>query len=329
MTRFAVLSTALALVAFSLGQTKADGDFRLALPNHQGQLRWSAEGFKIIQSSAKPGGREIGIRGRSESGRLTFLAFLFLVPEQTSLTSSKCRDSALEPEKRDNPTLKIVETSEIAQSGTLPVSVVTYTVQAASGKPVYMVRGFVATGDICGDIEFYGNTPISPEDGNLKKILATYQLDGSYVPKFDDVLLYAQILYQAHMYKAAAPVFEMALSKVGDNSAASAKTMKRAVTDQTGMSYGMSGNIPKARAIFERAAAEDPDYPMYYYNLACADAEEKNLTGARINLQKAFARKVNMIAGERMPDPTTDDSFLPYRSNKEFWTFLEALNAKQ
>jgi hypothetical protein len=60
-----------------------------------------------------------------------------------------------------------------------------------------------------------------------------------------------------------------------------------------------------------------------------AHAEEKNLTGARINLQKAFARKVNMIAGERMPDPTTDDSFLPYRSNKEFWTFLEALNAKQ
>jgi hypothetical protein len=144
MTRFAVLSTALALVAFSLAQTKADGDFRLALPNHQGQLRWSAAGFKIIQSSAKPGGREIGIRGKSESGRLTFLAFLFLVPEQTSLTSSKCRDSALEPEKRDNPTLKIVETSEIAQSGTLPVSVVTYTVtgrQRQAGLHGTRVRG--------------------------------------------------------------------------------------------------------------------------------------------------------------------------------------------
>jgi hypothetical protein len=206
---------------------------------------------------------------------------------------------------------------------------VTYTARDTSGNTVYMVRGFVATGGICGDIEFYGNTPISPEDGNLKKILATYQLEGSYVPKFDDVLLYAQILYQARMYKAAAPMFEMALSKVDGKPAASAKTMKRVVTDQAGMSYGMSGDIPKARAIFERAAREDPDYPMYYYNLACADAEEKNLTGARINLQKAFDRKVNMIAGESMPDPTTDDSFLPYRSNKEFWTFLEGLDAKR
>jgi hypothetical protein len=37
----------------------------------------------------------------------------------------------------------------------------------------------------------------------------------------------------------------------------------------------MSGDIPKARAIFEVASAKDPDYPRYYYNLACADAEEK------------------------------------------------------
>jgi len=328
MIRFGMFVTILALAGFSVPRTSADSDFKLVLPDHRRQLRWSSEGFEVIQSSAKPNGREIGIRGRDETSRLTFLGFLFLVPDQPPLTSAKCRDGALELEKKGNPTLKIVGTSENARSGSLPVSVVTYTAQDGSGKTLYAVRAFVATGDICGDLEFYSNAAIGPEDADVKKILATYRLDENYIPKFDDVLLYAQMLYNGRMYGAAAPVFEMALAKVDENPGPRVKTMRRVVTDQAGMSYGMSGDTAKARAIFEKAAAEDPDYPMYYYNLACADAQEKNLAGARSNLEKAFDRKANVIPGESMPDPMTDDSFLPYRENKEFWTFLQTLHSK-
>lgn len=327
MTRFALFA-ALALMAFAVAQDRIGSDFRLALPDHPGQLRWSAEGFKIIQSSAKANRREIGIRGRDETGRLTFLGFLFLVPEEAPLTSAKCRENALGPEEKGNPTLKIAATSENIQPGALPISIVTYTTKDTRGKTQYMVRGFVATGDMCGDLEFYSNAPVSPEDEGVKRILATYQLDENYIPRFNDVLLYAQILYKMHMYKAAAPIFEMALAKVDESLNANAKTMRRVATDQAGMSYGMSGELTKARAIFEKASAEDPDYPMYYYNLACADAEEKNLAGARNNLQKAFDRKANVIPGENMPDPSTDDSFVPYRDNKEFWAFVEGLHAK-
>ncbi len=147
------------------------------------------------------------------------------------------------------------------------------------------------------------------------------------LPQFKDLFLYAQTLYQHRMYAPAAPVYEKALAKLNDDPG-STKTMKRVITDQAGMSYGMSGNIAKARAIFEKAIAADPDYPLYYYNLACADAEEKNLAGAKKHLQEAFDRKANAIPGEHMPDPTQDDSFLPYRNNKEFWTFVEGLSGK-
>ena len=130
------------------------------------------------------------------------------------------------------------------------------------------------------------------------------------------------------MYGPAAPVYEKALVKLNEDSS-STKTMKRVITDQAGMSYGMSGNISKARAIFEKAIAADPDYPLFYYNLACADAEEKNLAGAKKHLQEAFDRKANVVPGENMPDPSQDDSFLPYRSNKEFWAFVEGLGGKR
>src|SRR5437899_12641439 len=96
MRRFGLGFVILTLATFSAyAQPTAAAEFKLALPDHKGQLRWSADGFKIIETSAKPNGREIGIRGQDGSGRLTFLSFLFLVPEQAPLTSAKCREGAL------------------------------------------------------------------------------------------------------------------------------------------------------------------------------------------------------------------------------------------
>jgi hypothetical protein len=86
---------AIAIGLSAVAQTTNDANFKLALPEHKGQLSWSADGFKIIEASAKPNGRELGIRGKDESGRLTFLGFLFLFPEQAPLTSASCRDGVM------------------------------------------------------------------------------------------------------------------------------------------------------------------------------------------------------------------------------------------
>ena len=327
-----MLKSSLVLVAFSLWLgvapcSASDSTFKLAFPNHAGQLSWSAEGYKIIQSSAKPNGSEIGIRGRNAVGT-TFLGFLSLVPEQAPLTSSKCRDGAMDSEKKSSPSLKIQGTSEIKTAGALPVSLVRYTASKGDGKTMYIVRGFVATADICGDLEFYSDSPISVDDGALKRVFAGYRLDEKYTPTFGDVFLYAQILYREQQFKAAGPMFERALTLLGGNSAKDKVTMTRVLTDQAGMAYGISGDIPKARSIFENAIAKDRDYPLYYYNLACADAEQNNLAAAQKHLREAFDRKANVLHGETMPDPMTDDSFLPYRQNKDFWRFLESLQQK-
>ena len=169
----------------------------------------------------------------------------------------------------------------------------------------------------------WGSGSLTAENGELKRVFASYKLDEKYTPTFRDALLYAQILYKAQMYKAAAPVFERALSLLPESHEIDQTTMKRVLTDQAGMAYGMSGDIHKARSIFEKAIAEDPGYPLYYYNLACADAD---LVGAQKHLRESFDRKANVIRGEKMPDPTTNDSFDPYRDNKEFWAFVESLH---
>src|ERR1044071_3538029 len=151
----------LTLFSSILSYSQAPGapDFKLAFAEHSGQLRWRAQGFKTVQISAKPNGKEIGVRAQDATGNVTFLGFLFLVSDQAPLTAAKCRDGAMEIEKKSNPKLKVIESPEIPGPADPPVLVITYTSKLKDGTTLYIVRGFVATGDTCGDLEFYSNKP--------------------------------------------------------------------------------------------------------------------------------------------------------------------------
>ncbi|HTC88098.1 MAG TPA: hypothetical protein VK686_07350 [Bryobacteraceae bacterium] len=187
------------------------------------------------------------------------------MPEGAPLTSEKCRDGVLDPEKKGDPSLTILKTSEISRSPGLPLSLATYTTKSRDGSLGYLVRGFVATSDICGDLEFYSKKPISADDADLMKILSSYQLDPAYSPKFADVAFYAQVLYQTKMYQAAGPAFEKALALLPEDGSPfpSARIARRVMTDQAGMAYGISGDLRKARTVLEAGVASDPDYPIY------------------------------------------------------------------
>jgi tetratricopeptide (TPR) repeat protein len=310
------------------GQTAGenhDADFKIALPTHPGQLQWHADGFLITQMSVEPKAQEIGIRGQDQTGHLFFVGFLSLTAGPEPLTGAQCRDSAIESEKRSDATFKAGATSQLARPDGPPVELVNYQEVDEHGKAAYSERGFIADGDLCGDLEIYSNAPIADSPA-IKKIWQTFTLNPNYDPQFDDIFQYAQVLFQSQKYAASGPLFEQALTKVKDDGSSDSKTWRRVATDQAGMSYGVGGDIPRGRAIFEAAIVKDPDYPMYYYNLACADAGENKLDDARGHLQQAFARKANVIPGETVPDPTKDESFQPYKDNADFWAFLESLH---
>lgn len=77
--------------------------------------------------------------------------------------------------------------------------------------------------------------------------------------------------------------------------------------------------------LLKAAVQADPAYPLNYYNLACADAEEGNAAVAKLHLQQAFDRKANVIPGENLPDPTKDDALLKLKYDNAFLPFVEDL----
>jgi hypothetical protein len=94
------------------------------------------------------------------------------------------------------------------------------------------------------------------------------------------------------------------------------------------MSHGISGDNKTAKTIFEYGLSEDPTYPIFHYNLACAYAELNDLDNALVHLKAAAANKANMIPGERMPDPRTDSSFRPFLQDERFRKTVSEFDAK-
>jgi predicted Zn-dependent protease len=99
----------------------------------------------------------------------------------------------------------------------------------------------------------------------------------------------------------------------------------RILVDQLAIAYGMSGSLTKVRTLLEGAIRQDPDYPLNYYNLACAYAEEGKKTKVLANLRLAFQHKDHILKGEHMPDPRNDDSFKKYVHDEEFIKLISEL----
>ena len=93
------------------------------------------------------------------------------------------------------------------------------------------------------------------------------------------------------------------------------------------MAYGITNDLNRAEETFNYGVSKDPNYPMFYYNLACVYAERNDMTKTMDYLRKAFALKANAIPGEGMPDPRQDDSFQRFMSNDTFRKFADSLVA--
>lgn len=99
----------------------------------------------------------------------------------------------------------------------------------------------------------------------------------------------------------------------------------RILVDQLVIAYGISGNLKKVHVLLEDATRQDPDYPLNYYNLACAFAEEGNKAKMLANLSTAFQHKDHVLKGEQMPDPRSDDSFQKYAHDDDFLKLMKQL----
>jgi len=315
-----ILATACLLIATTGFAQATPGKISLALVEHPGSLSIDQGNWKPTEYSAKPSGSEFGVR--AEDGDLHLLAFLFLVPEMKTMTAASCRDGALaaENDKALGPVGKL------SMKSTSGVDIALALLIPKDGS-YSALRAFVASGDLCGDILFSLHRPIDQQQlpqVTVKKMLMALQFDPSAKPTFNGAFAYATVEFDHQQYAGAAKAYRKALSLVVESDDPMKWT--RVTTDQLSMSLGISGDLKQSREVNEAAIKADPTYPLYYYNLACADGEEGKAAAARTHLQQAFDRKANTLPGETLPDPATDDSFKKLISDPQFRAFVQTLS---
>lgn len=314
---------ALCLFISSAHAQTTPGKLTFALPVHPGRMTLEQGAWQIVELSAKPNGNEWG--ERVAQGKQHMLAFLFAAPDKAPLNASSCRDGVL---KAEHAEAAIQNRASMRSTSGVEIALA---VLIAQKDARMSLRAFVASGDLCGDLLFNA-ADVQPGDENAyrltmetaKQTLLTLMFDPSYKSTFKDAFAYAGVEYMKHQYSGAAAAFRTALAMVSQSD--DPLKFRRIVTDELSMSLGISGDLKGSREVNEAAIAKDPEYPLYYYNLSCADAEADDPRAARTHLQQAFDRRAHTLKGETFPDPTEDDSLRKLRNDDAFWSLAQQVS---
>jgi hypothetical protein len=287
----------------------------IALPVGQD---WKPEMLTVYDKGRRP------VAQHKKGGSLT-VSFILFENLSGKPSAQGCREDAIAPVLEQNAKLvsKRVDGEAKTTAGeTLATTSYLLDMSLAGGPHQHNLFGFAGNAKTCAEIHISSVVETPSEEEAMKAVLADFHPDLSYQPTAIDYFSVASVLFKSSP-GLAAPYYKSSLDAMPND--ASYLTPRRVATDQLVMSLGMSGDVKDSRAVAEKAIAADPDYPINYYNLACADAERGNAGSAKMHLQQAFDRRANVLKGESMPDPTKDGSILKLKKDKAFWAFVMTL----
>ena len=123
--------------------------------------------------------------------------------------------------------------------------------------------------------------------------------------------------YAAKDYTAAIKSYKPALDKEQGKPTLEKKKWYGLVNNLA-MSYTMAGDTKNARIVLAHGVSKDYSYPMFHYILARTYGQEGSESDAVAHLTRAFERRSKMPAGEKLPEPLTDESFAGFAENDSF-----------
>jgi hypothetical protein len=290
---------------------------RLSLPAKDWGVVLNLPGFVVRAVETKPEGRRYMV---AENETTNVVVSLTLEQIKPGTPASSCRES-LEKKTKNTP-LKIQDV-RFSRSG--DVDVMQYVVPEFRGQRVNQESMFAC--------QIYDNTYIDLHVSKVNYVTADEPLfagvlNSMHIDKVQrssvELVEQASRLYYQHDYKGAIGPYSQALQLEKVNPKLE-KSFWHVLVDNLGMSYGITGDLGKAKETFEYGVSKDPTYPLFYYNLACTYAEMGDATEAGKYLKRAFDFKANVLPGESMPDPRDDESFKKLMKNKEFRELADTL----
>ncbi len=322
----AALLLALCCAINAPSQQASSGKVQMAIPGVNGVLEFDV-GLTTPETRVRPDGKEVQLRAFGRPDGLTITAFLQRVTFPAS--AEKCRDEWW-PDTKKGPFQRDNLQETVVKDG---IARVEFIVPEFQGVKVEQknIHAYLGARDLCAEMHL-SKAGYKPGDQKLfEDFLASVRLlpdaqptaeqgENPVQPRDLDSSYYfgqGSKFFLQQNYSQAADYYQKALNLEKQKRALS-KDYFRVLVDNLGMSYGIGGNLPQAKATFEYGLTQDPEYPMFFYKIACTYGEMDKMDDALAQLRLAYKYKANMIAGETFPDPLKDDSFRHFVGKEEF-----------
>jgi tetratricopeptide (TPR) repeat protein len=293
---------------------------RFAAPGRDWALAIDLKGYQIEQDRVDQAGKQRYVMATNKRNGLS-ISF-WIEPMEEDWDSKACRKHAWAKEVKSpfkKEDIKMWELGDLA--------IVEYVVPEFNGLAVRQknYRAYLTHDHAWMDIHVSKIDVSTEDEARIRKLLKSVHIvkgkgDNPPPDKQTDIppdLLVASRLYLLKEHRQASVYYQKVL-----DAEKKSRTLKqdawRVLVDNLGMCYGMTGKLEQAKEIFEYGIGEDPQYPMFHYNLACTYSEMGDLNAALSCLEKAIKYRANMIKGEKLPDPRKDESFRKYAKDPGF-----------
>jgi tetratricopeptide (TPR) repeat protein len=300
-----------ALIALSVEAQAQKEPLSIAFPNGAWALQIAAPGFAVTQNVTQPDGRRYLLATNDSSGSVLSIT---LEKVTGAATPEGCREAWHGRTTADNP----VKLTEISESQIGDMALLEYMIPVANGVPVKQKNlfGCLARDTVYADVHLSKVGFKESDEPALKAILNSARF--ADVAQ-DSLTLFGEgsAYFLRQEYGKAIGPYQKALDQ--EKTTPKLDVPKwRILIDNLAMAYGINGKLDTADEILKYGISKDPNYPMFYFLMADSSAERNDFDNTMKFLRLALKFRSNTNAGEKLPDPLTDDSFKPFYQNPEF-----------
>lgn len=306
--------------------TDAQPAISIWLPGKPWALGLNAPDFAVRRNEIQPDGRRYFL---AENPKSRTTVSVFLEAGKASVTPEECKRSLEARAKGNGP----ITPKNVAFRESAGMQILEYNVAEVDGMPLNQRNLFACWGkenvfiDLHISKKFFKTADRALFDAILQSVrFVEKEATTDPVPVGSSLALFEEgsRYFQSQQYRDAIPQLQKALD-IEKITPVLEKNLWRVLIDNLGMSYGSTRDLTRAKEILEYGVSKDPEFPMFYYNLACVAAEKGDRDDTESFLKLAFQYRNNMIPGEALPDPRVDDSFQRLLLEKEFRRFVDSL----
>lgn len=330
-TRLCVILTLvlLASVAAHAQDAPASAKSDVWLPGRPWALELDGTGFATRANEIQADGRRYFF---AENPKTRIAVSVFLEAAKAPAQPGECKHSLEEKLKR-NSSLASGSLKGVAYRESGEMQILEFTLPELDGVPTNQknIFGCLIKSDVFVDIHISKVFFKAADQPIFDALLQSFHFVPKEASNEPVVTGNSMQLFQegsryfiAHQYREAIAPYQRAF-EIEKNTPTLSKNLWRVLIDNLSISYGIAGDLTSAREALTYGVSKDPDYPLFYYNLACVTAEKGDVPDTENYMKLAFERRGNMIPGETFPDARVDDSFQKLLLQKEFRQFLASL----